>query len=41
MSTFDPPALKFGREAWVLKKIEEQRLDTAQIKFMRHLIGIT
>ena len=34
-------ALKFGREAWVLKKREEQRLEAAQIKFLRHLLGIT
>jgi hypothetical protein len=34
-------ALKFGSEAWVLKKREEQRLETAQIKFLRHLLGIT
>jgi hypothetical protein len=34
-------ALKFGIEAWVLKKREEQRLEAAQIKFLRHLLGIT
>jgi len=34
-------ALKFGSEAWVLKKREEQRLEAAQMKFLRHLIGIT
>jgi len=34
-------ALKFGSEAWVLKKREEQRLEAAQIKFLRHLLGIT
>jgi len=33
--------LKFGSEAWVLKKREEQRLETAQMKFLRHLLGIT
>ena len=26
-------ALKFGSEAWVLKKREEQHLETAQMKF--------
>ena len=26
-------ALKFGSEAWVLKKREEQRLEVAQMKF--------
>ena len=26
-------ALKFGSEAWVLKKGEEQRLEAAQMKF--------
>jgi len=34
-------ALKFGSETWVLKKREEQRLEVAQIKFLRHLLGIT
>ena len=34
-------ALKFGREAWVRKKREEQRLEAAQMKFLRHLLGIT
>ena len=34
-------ALKFGSEAWVLKKREEQPLEAAQMKFLRHLFGIT
>ena len=34
-------ALKFGNEARVLKKREEQRLEAAQMKFLRHLLGIT
>jgi hypothetical protein len=34
-------ALKFGNEAWVLKKREEQRLEAAQMKFLKHLLGIT
>jgi len=34
-------ALKFGSEAWVLKKGEEQRLEAAQMKFLRHLLGLT
>jgi len=33
--------LKFGSEAWVLKKKEKQRLEAAQMKFLRHLLGIT
>jgi len=33
-------ALKFGSEAWVLKNREEKRLETAQMKFLRHLLGI-
>ena len=33
--------MKFGSEAWVLKKREEQRLEATQIKFLRHLLGIT
>jgi len=32
---------KFGSEAWVLKKREDQRLETAKMKFLRHLLGIT
>ena len=34
-------ALKFGSEVWVLKKREEQRLEAAQMKFLRHLLRIT
>jgi len=34
-------ALKFGSEAWVLKKRVEQRLEAAQMKFLTHLLGIT
>ena len=34
-------ALKFRSEAWVLKKREEQRLEAAQMEFLRHLLGIT
>ena len=34
-------ALKFGSEDWVRKKREEQRLEAAQMKFLRHLLGIT
>ena len=34
-------SLKFGSEAWVLKKREEKGLEAAQIKFLRHLLGIT
>ena len=34
-------ALKFGSERWVLKKREEQRLEATQMKFLRHLLGIT
>jgi len=34
-------ALKVGSEVWVLKKREEQRLEAAQMKFLRHLLGIT
>ena len=33
--------MKFGSEAWVLKKREEIRLEAAQMKFFRHLLGIT
>ena len=34
-------ALKFGSEVWVLKKREEQRLEAAQMKLLRPLLGIT
>jgi len=34
-------ALKFRSEAWILRKREEQRLEAAQMKFLRHLLGIT
>ena len=34
-------ALKFGCEAWVLRKREEQRLEAAQMKFLIRLLGIT
>jgi hypothetical protein len=34
-------ALKFESEAWLLKKREEQRLEAAQMKILRHLLGIT
>ena len=34
-------AFKFGSEVWVLRKREEQRLEAAQMKFLRHLLGIT
>ena len=34
-------ALIFESESWVLNKREEQRLETAQMKFLRHLLGIT
>ena len=33
--------MKFGSDAWVLKKREEQCLEAAQMKFLRHLLGIT
>jgi hypothetical protein len=34
-------AFTFGTEVWVLKKRDEQRLEAAQMKFLRHLLGIT
>ena len=34
-------ALKFGSEVWVLEKRDEERLEAAQMKFLRHLLGIT
>jgi len=34
-------ALKFGSEAWVLKKREKQSFEAAQMKILRHLLRIT
>jgi len=34
-------ALKFGYEAWALRKRGEQFLEAAQMKFLRHLLVIT
>ena len=34
-------ALKSGSETWLLKRKEEQSLEAAQMKFLRHLLGIT
>jgi hypothetical protein len=34
-------ALQFGSETQALKKRDEQRLEAAQMKFLRHLLGIT
>jgi len=34
-------ALKFGSEAWVPNKRDDQRLEGAQMKFLIHLLGIT
>ena len=31
-------ALKFGSEGWVLKEREEQPLEAAQMKFLRHVL---
>ena len=33
--------MEFVKETWVLKKREEQRLETAQMAFLIHLLGIT
>jgi hypothetical protein len=33
--------LKFRNETWVLKKRDEQRLEAAQIKFLKQSLGIT
>ena len=32
---------KFGSEFLVLKKREEQRLEAAEMKILRHLLGVT
>ena len=33
--------MKYVGGFWVLKKREGQRLEAAQMKFLRHLLGIT
>ena len=33
--------MKFGSEAWVLRKREEQCLEAAQMKLLGHLLVIT
>jgi hypothetical protein len=33
--------LEFGSEAWVMKERDDQRLEASQMKFLRHLLGIT
>jgi hypothetical protein len=32
--------LKFDSEAWMLKERDKQRLEAAEIKFLRHLLEI-
>jgi hypothetical protein len=34
-------ALIFGSEDWVLQRRDVQRLEASQMKFLRHLLGIT
>jgi hypothetical protein len=34
-------ALKFGSEAWALKKREKRCLEAEQMEYFRHLLGIT
>ena len=39
-STTAKAIFKLDSETWVLKKIDEQRLEAAQMKFLRYLLGI-
>jgi hypothetical protein len=34
-------ALKFESDAWILTKTKEKGLEATQMKFLRHLLGIT
>jgi hypothetical protein len=34
-------ALKFSSEGWVLKKGDDKKMEASQMKFLRHLRGIT
>jgi hypothetical protein len=33
--------MKFGSEPWALKKRQKQRLETSQMKFLWHVLGIS
>jgi hypothetical protein len=35
------PALKYASETWTLKSRDKQRLEAAQMTFMRSLCGVT
>jgi hypothetical protein len=35
------PALKYGSETWVMNKRDTQRLEAAQMRFLRPLLGYT
>jgi hypothetical protein len=41
LGTEEKRGTTFRSESWVLKKREEQRLEAAQMKFLRHILGIT
>jgi len=40
-SITEKAAFQFGSEASVVKKGDEQRLEATEMKFLRHLLGIT
>ncbi|KAJ9598495.1 hypothetical protein L9F63_010815, partial [Diploptera punctata] len=33
--------LKSGSQIWIMRKRDAQRLEAAQIKFLRHIMGVT
>ena len=40
-SIAEKEAFEFGNEAWVVKKGDEKRMEATEMKFLRHLLGIT
>lgn len=39
--TTELPCLTYGSEIWVLKRTDERRLETAEMRFLRHVSGYT
>jgi hypothetical protein len=38
---FTRPVLVYGSEAWTIRKVDEKRLQAAEMKFMRKTAGLT
>ena len=35
------PALMYGAETWALKKVQENKLDVAEMRMLRWMFGVT